>query len=498
MHSRLAPTPQCLIALLSLAAFTTLVQSAFALQPPSAPATITADAPAAGDWQSAEAKHLTDAIQLTSRSRFIKAGEAYFNHDDRWIIFQAVEVPQPGNQADPFYAMFVAPVRRSPDGDSIIGLGDIIKVSEPGTANTCGWFDPVRKGMVLFGSTITTPTDEKKSGFQVGSRRYVWMFPTEMELVQRAVLPLLEMDDGTGKFASNATAAYAALRRELDALKNSLKAPTPLDAITGGINPGRVRSEISAELLDLDLKRIEELAPFDQAPRAIFSRPNYDAECSYSSDGRFLLYTHVEEASPDQVPGKPDANIYIYDVLTSIHHPIIIAPGYDGGPFFSPDNKRIVYRSDRKGNDLLQLFIADLSFVDGVPTGISHEYQLTNNQAVNWAPYFHPSGEFIVYASSEVGHHNYEVFSIPLAQPMLDAAAAQAAPQAATQVSTIAVTQLPTTRITHAPGADVLPAFTTDGRHLMWTSQRGPALPGEERPSSQIWIAKWQAQSATK
>ncbi len=29
------------------------------------------------------------------------------------------------------------------------------------------------------------------------------------------------------------------------------------------------------------------------------------------------------------------------------------AEGYDGGPFFSPDGKQIIYRSDRKRNDLL-------------------------------------------------------------------------------------------------------------------------------------------------
>ena len=33
------------------------------------------------------------------------------------------------------------------------------------------------------------------------------------------------------------------------------------------------------------------------------------------------------------------------------------AKGYDGGPFFSPDGKKILYRSDRKENDLLQVFI---------------------------------------------------------------------------------------------------------------------------------------------
>ncbi|MCH7570702.1 MAG: PD40 domain-containing protein [Deltaproteobacteria bacterium] len=38
------------------------------------------------------------------------------------------------------------------------------------------------------------------------------------------------------------------------------------------------------------------------------------------------------------------------------------ADGYDGGPFFSPDQKRICYRSDRKGDHLLQLFVSDLAF----------------------------------------------------------------------------------------------------------------------------------------
>jgi len=62
--------------------------------------------------------------------------------------------------------------------------------------------------------------------------------------------------------------------------------------------------------------------------------------------------------------------------------------GYDGGPFFVPDGKRIVYRSDRKGNDLLQIFVADLKFdAKGDITGITNERQLTDDANVNWGPY---------------------------------------------------------------------------------------------------------------
>ena len=41
---------------------------------------------------------------------------------------------------------------------------------------------------------------------------------------------------------------------------------------------------------------------------------------------------------------------------------IVQAKGYDGGPFFSPDGKRICYRSDRHGDNMLQIFVADLAF----------------------------------------------------------------------------------------------------------------------------------------
>ena len=444
-------------------------------------------APTETEWLAAEAASMTNTVQLTSRDRFVKAGEAYFSPDDRWIIFQAVEVPKAGTEPDPFYAMFVAPVKRDETGRNITSLGEPIRVSEPGTANTCGWFDPVRRGMVIFGSTLTRPTDEKRSGFQVGSRKYVWMFPSEMEIVQRAVLPLLELSDGAGGYSSSADAALASLRRELDQLKLGAKVPSLVDAVTGGGAPGRIRAGVDAELIDLDLKRIEEIRAFDKPATAVFASPNYDAECSYSSDGRFILYTHIEDAASDQPPGKPDANIYIYDTLTRATHAIVVAPGYDGGPFFSPDNKRICYRSDRKGNDLLQLYIGDLKFENGVPIGLAREYQITDNEAVNWAPYFHPSGEFLVYGSSEVGHHNYEIFAVSLEQSVLDAASSAATGES----SLINVKGLATRRITHAAGADVLPVYSFDGRNLLWTSQRGPKAQGEERPSSQLWVASW-------
>ena len=80
------------------------------------------------------------------------------------------------------------------------------------------------------------------------------------------------------------------------------------------------------------------------------------------------------------------------------------AKGYDGGPFFSPDGKRLVYRSDRKGNDLLQIFVADLAFDgQGDITGVKAEHQLTNDDNVNWGPYWYPDGQHLIFATSRHG-----------------------------------------------------------------------------------------------
>jgi dipeptidyl aminopeptidase/acylaminoacyl peptidase len=384
------------------------------------------------DWRKLEAPILTHHVQLTKRDMFVKAGEAYFSPDGRWIIFQAVAVPEEGKDADPFYAMYVAKLTHDRFTDEINGIEKPIRVSPEGSANTCGWFSPTEPGAVIFGSTIRHPSDEQKSGFQVGTRSYKWMFPAEMEVVHTTVLEL---------FAD---------RMLSEAAKTGIARDVPL------VPPG-----------------VGEVTP-------VFTRPNYDAECSYSNDGRFILYTHVE-AKPD---GKNDPDIWIYDTKTKEQHCIVKAPGYDGGPFFSPDGKSICYRSDRKGNDLLQIFVADLKFdKDGVPVGIEKEYQLTDNEAVNWAPFWHPSGQFLVYGSSEVSHANYEVFAIKA-----DIAALRGGTKPA---------DMPRVRITKADGADILPTFSPDGKLMMWTSQRGPKTDKEDKPSSQLWLAQWKGDPFT-
>ncbi len=362
----------------------------------------------AAEWRSAAADILPSPTKLTSRDMFTRAGEAYFNANRSMVIFQATPVPEGDDLPSPHYEMFVAPFTMA-EG-TISGISTPIRVSTGGSANTCGWFHPTKANMILFGSTIEPPSEANVPGYQRYTGRYAWSFPTEMEIVAGSI--------------------------------SSTIIPAEHEHDFHGLRPA---------ITD-----------------AIFSLPGYTAEASWSPDGRTILYAQVDEVKSDAA-GMTDADLWIFDTETGEHHLIVEAAGYDGGPFFSKDGTRICYRSDREGNNLLQLFVADLKFnSDGVPVGISREIQLTNNRHVNWAPYWHPDGDLLVYASSEVSHRNYEIFAI-WTDP----------DKGSTPV-----------RITNATGADVLPVFSPDGKYLMWTAQRGELAEGEQRPSSQTWIAQ--------
>jgi TolB protein len=296
------------------------------------------------------------------------------------------------------------------DRGSITGIEEPIRISPIGSANTCGWFHPKEHGVVMFGSTIVRPGPMEAPGYQRQGGRYKWAFPSEMEVVSVRVP---EMDGET------------------------------------------VRGDRAV-------------------PKPIFERPGYDAEGSWSPDGRFILYANVDEAKSGLI-GRPEADIWIYDTQTHKHHALVTAPGYDGGPFFSPDGKSILYRSDRRGDDLLQVFVAELAFdADGVPSALKSERALTANQHVNWAPFWHPSGDFVIYGTSQMGHFNYEVFAVETDKGKTTG-------------------ELRAVRITKSNGADVLPVFSPDGAYMMWTGQRGPLAESDTRPTSQLWIAKFDA-----
>lgn len=181
----------------------------------------------------------------------------------------------------------------------------------------------------------------------------------------------------------------------------------------------------------------------------------YDAEGSYSSDGKQIVFTSTRDGDPD---------LYIMSADGTNVRQLTNVDGYDGGPFFSPDDKWVIFRSDRLEEHMLQLYAIS---VDG-----KHEVQLTDNtKHVNWCPYFHPSGKYIVWSGADYSRGprtaHFQLWTMEIEST-------------ADSFKGGKITQ-----ITHKTSADVLPVFSPDGKKLMWTSTR------TEDGSSQLWIADW-------
>ena len=92
-------------------------------------------------------------------------------------------------------------------------------------------------------------------------------------------------------------------------------------------------------------------------------------------------------------------DIYIMNADGSNVRRLTDAPGYDGGPFFSPDGKRIVWRHfDESG------MIAD---VWTMKTDGSDKRRITDFKSMSWAPYYHPSGKYIIFTSNKLGFDEF-------------------------------------------------------------------------------------------
>ncbi len=198
--------------------------------------------------------------------------------------------------------------------------------------------------------------------------------------------------------------------------------------------------------------------------RRLTDAPGYDAEGSYSPDGKLIVFCSMRHAFPlenlppeDRKRMQTDpayfGDIYLMQADGSNVRRLTRTPGYDGGPFFSPDGQRILWRRFTEKGDTADVHTMKL---DG-----SNVRRLTDFGAMSWAPYFHPSGQYVIYTANKLGFANFELF-------LVDALG----------------TKEPV-RVTYTDGFDGLPVFSPDGKKLAWTSGRTP------EKNSQIFLADW-------
>ena len=203
-------------------------------------------------------------------------------------------------------------------------------------------------------------------------------------------------------------------------------------------------------------------------PRRLTDARGYDAEGAYSPDGEWIVFASTRDAFDRELSERESnllevdpayfGEIYVMRADGSEQTRLTNVPGYDGGPFFFADGSRIVWR--RFSEDGL---IADVWSMN--PDG-SDQRQLTDFGAMSWAPYQHPSGEYIYFASNKLGFENFEVFIVDTEG-----------------------TKEPV-RVTYTDRFDGLPVPSPDGRRLVWTSSRHGGDGG------QLYIADWNHEAA--
>ena len=189
----------------------------------------------------------------------------------------------------------------------------------------------------------------------------------------------------------------------------------------------------------------------------------YDAEASWSPDGGQIVFASnriayegalnpTELEARDQDPSR-FVDLYLMKGDGSEVRRLTTSHGYDGGPFFSWDGELICWRRFSEDGSTAEIFVRD---VEG-----TWERQLTHLEAMSWAPFFHPSGDYLIFTTNIHGFDNFELYIV--------GAAGGAKP----------------IRVTETKGFDGLPVFSPDGKQLSWTTNRTPGK------TSQIFIADW-------
>jgi len=193
--------------------------------------------------------------------------------------------------------------------------------------------------------------------------------------------------------------------------------------------------------------------------------PGYDAEPTVSPKGDLIVFTSIRSG---------DLELYTMNIDGSNVKQVTTGLGYDGGAFFSPDGTKLIFRSSRPQTDEeikeykdllkeglvkptdMELYVCD---VDG-----SNLKKITDLGNANWAPFFHPSGEKVIFASN---HNSKRGFPFNLFMVNVDGTGLE--------------------QITFDNTFDSFPMFSFDGKQLVFASNRNN---GGTRDTN-LFIADW-------
>ena len=193
----------------------------------------------------------------------------------------------------------------------------------------------------------------------------------------------------------------------------------------------------------------------------------YDAEATVSPSGDKIVFTSQRNG---------DLDIYTMNLDGSHLQQLTNTIGYDGGPFFSWDGRKIVYRAyhpntaaeiSRYKSLLADELIEPSKFQIWVMNSDgSKKRQVTNNEFANFAPFFHPDNQRIIFCSNlnsaDPRQSDFNLWMINEDRSGLE-------------------------QITFFEKFDGFPMFTSDGKKLVFASNR---FNRKERDTN-VFLADW-------